>query len=98
MNIYNYIRAVLLALILSAIGALIVNANLVQAEEPKGNIDAIISVLQKAQKAGVTTVIIMTTTQNDGQPVITFYPIDVVGVIPTTPPVVGILMIVGKDT
>jgi hypothetical protein len=98
MNYYQYLRALLFAIAMFAIGAMIVTANLAQAEERKGNIDQVIAALQSAKAKGVKDVVVVFTQQHDGPRDVVAYPIDAVGVIPSAPLTAGVLVVVGKGT
>jgi hypothetical protein len=97
MNYYQYLRAVLFALAMAAIGALILTANLAQAEDSPGNIDAIISTLKAAKTSGAKEVVVMIVDEHDGPKTRKLRPISAVEPAPGSPDMVLILVIEGRE-
>jgi|WetSurMetagenome_2_1015567.scaffolds.fasta_scaffold217310_1 hypothetical protein len=104
MNAYHYLRAVLFAIAMFALGALILTANFAQAQEQpkpaeqaKGNIDTIIAVLTHNRDAGAKDVVVMITEEHDGPPTRRLRAISAVSVPPEAPDLSVILVIDGKD-
>lgn len=92
---YAYVRAVIFSLVILVIGSYCIAT---YSEEPKGNIDAVITVLQKAKARGATDVVVMITEEHDGPSSRRLRPITAAGMSPEIPGVAIILVIDGRET